>query len=113
MAVKENLNPLKMLLFSMGLMLIGGTVLLAVLIWEKAGEPAEAHTSTHEAADCAGGHVDLKGRGVIVDSTMEGQIMRVTLEKHEGKMETLMIDMCSGKIVGSLTIDSDAAVVEE
>jgi hypothetical protein len=105
MAAKENLNPLKTLVFSMGLLLIGGTVLLGTLVWKKI---AAETSGLHATADCPGGNVDLKGRGTMVDSVVDGHTMRVTLEKNNGKNEMVMIDICSGKIIGSLTLDTDA-----
>jgi hypothetical protein len=107
MAAKENLNSIKMLVFSMGLVLVGAIVLLGGLVWKKVG------SDTSIAADCAGGHVNLKGHGMVVDSGFDGSTLRVTFEKKEGESETMLIDICTGKITGSLTLDTDAAVVEE
>jgi len=107
MAAKENLNSLKMLVFSMGVILIGAIVLLAGLVWKRVG------SDTSVAADCAGGHVNLKGHGMLVDSGFDGTTLRVTMEKTEGQSETMLIDICTGKITGTLTLDTDAAVVEE
>lgn len=107
MAAKENLNSLKMLVFSMGLILIGAIVLLAGLVWKRVGGEDNPTTA------CAGGHVNLKGHGMVVDSGFDGTTLRVTMEKTEGQSETLLIDICTGKITGTLTLDTDAAVVEE
>ena len=107
---QENLKPLKILVFSMGLLLLGGTVLLMGLVWKKvaAGEAGAALS-----AGCPGGNVDLKGRGSIVDSTMEGRSMRVLLEKGDNHRELVTIDMCSGKVVSALAIESDPAPTAE
>jgi len=105
MAAKENLNSLKMLVFSLGLILVGAIVLLGGLVWKRTADTA--------AADCAGGHVNLKGHGMVVDSGFDGTTLRVTMEKTEGQSETMLIDICTGKITGTLTLDTDAAVVEE
>jgi len=106
MAAKENLNSLKMLVFSLGLILIGAIVLLAGLVWKRVGTDSVV-------ADCAGGHVNLKGHGMVVDSGFDGTTMRVTMEKTEGQSEIMLIDICTGKITGTLTLDTDAAVVVE
>ena len=114
MAPKENLKPLKMLVFSMGLLLVGGTVLLGALVWQKVStEKSAEKSSIHTMADCPGGHVDLKGHGVIVDSTIDGHTMHLILEKTESKSELMMIDICSGKIIGALTIDSDTDIISK
>ena len=44
---------------------------------------------------------------------MEGNIMRVLFEKQTGQSEVVMVDMCSGKILGTLQIDTDATLVQE
>ncbi|MDE3060762.1 MAG: hypothetical protein KGJ06_07110 [Pseudomonadota bacterium] len=105
MATKENLTPLKTLVFSMGIVLIAGAVLLMVLIGRKMAEPRQA--------DCPGGQVDLQGRGIMVDSAVEGQTMRVTLQKNEGHTEIVLIDICTGAVSGALTLKTDKASAEE
>lgn len=88
-----------MLVISLGLMLIGGTLLLAVGLWHKS-------FNASEPAACPGGKVDLTGRGHIVDSAAEGQKLRITLEKDGGE-EVVTIDLCSGEILSSLSIQAD------
>jgi hypothetical protein len=108
MVAKENLNSLKMLVFSLGLILVGAIVLLAGLVWKRTADtPALA-----ALADCSGGHVNLKGHGMLVDTGFEEKTMRVTMEKAEGQSEIMLIDICSGKIMTTLTLETDAAVVE-
>lgn len=87
-----------MLVISLGLMLIGGTLLLAVGLWHK--------MFNAETAACSGGTVDLTGRGRIVDSVVEGKIVRVILEK-EGGDEVVTLDLCTGKILSALSIVAD------
>ena len=60
-------------------------------------------------AECAGGEVDLKGHGLIVDSVLDGHSMRITMEKPDGRNELSMVDICTGKVTGTLVIDSDPA----
>lgn len=90
-----------MLVISLGLMLVGGTLLLAVGLWHKSFDMAET------AAACPGGRVDLKGRGAIVETAVDGGNLRVTLEKKGGGVEIVTIDLCNGKVAGSLTLESD------
>ena len=108
MAAKENLNSLKMLVFSLGLILVGAIVLLAGLVWKRTADTPVVTTT----ADCPGGHVNLKGHGMLIDSGFEEKTMRVTMEKSEGQSEVMLIDVCTGKVLTTLTLESDAAVVE-
>lgn len=104
MAPKENLKPLKLLVFSMGLVLIGGTILIAGMVFKKISSETSSLTE-----ECAGGTVNLTGRGIITESRQDGPVLRLTLESRPGRMELLTLDSCTGKTLSSLTIDSDAA----
>ncbi len=104
MASKENANPLKILVISKGFLLIGGTVLLMAVVWKKVSmEDAKARTS----AECVGGKLDLTRRGKIVNQLIDNDIIRITLKKPSGQQETVSAQLCSGKILGSLVIESD------
>ncbi len=89
----------------MGILLLGGTLLLAAIVWKK--------VSTPTAETCPGGHIDLKGRGMITESTLDGEILRLTLGKQNGRSEFVLVDVCAGKILGGLTIDSDPTLISE
>ena len=102
MSTQENLKPLKMLVFSMGVLLLGGVVLLGALVIKKVNQEAFLHSP----GGCPGGKIDLKGHGAITSSTIEGHTMHLTLDS-KGQSETLLIDICSGKILTTLTIDRD------
>ena len=104
MSSKQNANPLKTLVISMGVLLIGGTVLLMAVVWKKVSQEA---MKAHAASECAGGKIDLTGRGKIVNRMTDGHIVRIELKKQAGQDETVSIDLCTGKIVGALVIDSD------
>ena len=97
-----------MLVFSLGLILIGIMVFVGGIMWKK----MNMESALSSGGDCTGAHVNLKGHGLIVDSGFEERTMRVTMEKTEGQSETILIDMCTGKILGTLTLETDAAVVE-
>jgi hypothetical protein len=95
---QENLKPLKTLVFSMGFLLIGGTVLLGVMTWKK--------LAARNAA-CVGGEIDLKGHGSIVSSQMDGRTIRLTLKKGAGKSEMVQVDSCTAKVISSVVIEAD------
>jgi len=101
---QQNANPLKTLVISMGVLLIGGTVLLFALVVKKvSAEAAKARA----AQECAGGKVDLSGHGKIISSAMDGHIMRITLRKPPGHNETVSVDICTGKVIGTLVVETD------
>ncbi|NBX02829.1 MAG: hypothetical protein EBR02_01935 [Alphaproteobacteria bacterium] len=102
MSDKQSLSPLKTLVFSMGIVLIAGAVFISGGILKNfSASPAAL------SADCKGGQLDLTGRGMVVESRTEDQIMRLSLEKKPGSMEILTVDVCSGKILGSLQLNTD------
>lgn len=110
MAPKENLTALKTLVISMGFLLVGGTVLLAGIVWKKVSTEAAAHAS---ASICPGGSVNLRGKGAVIESSIEGQVMRVLTEKNEQKTDVYLIDLCKGTIISRLTLETDPAPVTE
>jgi hypothetical protein len=110
MSSKENLRPLKILVFSMGLLLIGGTVLLFGIILKKMSQEKNMPPVVQE---CKGGALDLKGRGLVMESKLENNVLRLTLEKGPGHTEMLTVDACSGEITSTLVIDSDASLPVE
>jgi hypothetical protein len=110
MAAKENLRPLKTLVFSMGALLLGGTVLLIGVAWQKAATHGKARV-------CEGGKIDLKGLGSVIDYKMDDQILRITLERQDKAGHTfndiVTVDSCSGKTLSTLTIETDPALNPE
>lgn len=103
---QENLTALKTLVFSMGLLLMACAAFTVGAIWSHAPK-------TESAFNCPGGHVSLKGRGIMIDSAVDGHVMRVTLQKGEDKNETVLLDLCTGKEIGSLSVETDAGTSEE
>ncbi len=106
---RENLTTVRTLVFSAVILLIGGTLFLMGLTWKRVTNDSDPRLS----GNCPGGVIDLKGHGMIVDTTVDGQIMRLSLEKREGKSETVLIDMCSGRVVTNLLIEAYQAIVSE
>src|SRR5262245_57711541 len=100
MSSEHHIKGLKLLVLSLGLLFIGGAVLIGVLVVKKARQMRNADMLS--SAECPGGEIDLKGRGIIVESRTEDQLLRLTLEKQTGSNEIITIDTCTGKIIGSL-----------
>ncbi len=88
----------------MGFVLVGGTIMLMGVVWKKVS--AET-TKMRLGAECAGGKVDLKGRGHVSNTLIEKNIMRVTLVKGTGGMEVVSMDVCTGHVMGSLELETD------
>ncbi len=107
MAAKENLKALKTLVISMGFLLVGGTILLGGIVWKKVA--AESSESAH-AAECTGGNVDLRGHGMVIETTVDGQTMRITTEEKDGKTDTYLVDMCHGNVITHLSLQTDATM---
>ncbi len=101
MSDKQSLTPLKTLVFSMGIVLIAGSVFISGTVWKSFSGNAAL------SGDCKGGQLDLSGRGVVMESRTEDQIMRLSLEKKPGHMEIITVDVCSGNILGSLQLTTD------
>jgi hypothetical protein len=104
-APQENLKPLKMLVFSMGLIMIGGTVMLVAMVWKKVNADANG---TSAAYACAGGEADLAGRGQVLELSRDGKVMYVTLQKDAQHVEVATVDLCSAKVKSSLMLVVDA-----
>ncbi len=88
-----------MLVISMGVLLIAGTMAVGVLAWKKGFSAAPV-------SNCIGGTVDLKGRGTIISSQIEGNKLRLTLKKEAFKTEIVTLDLCTGKTLGTLTLET-------
>jgi hypothetical protein len=104
MSSKENLRPLKILVFSMGLLLVGGTVLLFGIALKK--------MSGGEGA-CKGGSVDLKGRGPLLERELQDGVLRLTFEPVPGRSETVTVDACRGAVTGELVIETDPGAPQD
>lgn len=111
MSSKENTAPLKILVFSLGLLLLGGIALLFALAYGKMSAPQGA--APVAAQECKGGKLDLRGRGMVMESKREGDILRLMLEKGPGQTQMLSINICTGQVTGELIIESDASLPVE
>jgi hypothetical protein len=105
MPTEHHVKALKLLVVSLGLLLIGGAILLGGMVWKKVN--LMRNTDMLDASVCPGGEVNLTGRGIIIESRTEDQLLRLTLEKQPGTNEILTIDTCTGKIIGTLKLATD------
>lgn len=108
MVTEHHLKALKLLVVSLGLILIGGSVILGTVMWKKV--KVMRNTDMLSSSECAGGELDLRGRGMIIESRTEDQLLRLTLETRPGQDEILTIDTCTGKIVGTLKVQTDPSI---
>lgn len=106
---ERNLTALKTLVISMGVVLVVGFLVVGIAIgvnMKADGLLPMAHKGALPA-QCPGGAVDLKGRGQIVDTAVEGSTIRFAIAKPSGELEMIHIDICTGKELSSLRITTD------
>ena len=112
MALDGPSPALKALVYGMGALLIGGTLLLAVLIAQKTGESISGDEMREEAgaASCTGTQIDLKGRGVLRHAKLEGRKVTLWFEAADGMHHLVVADSCSGAVVREVMVEADTAV---
>ncbi|NBO18914.1 MAG: hypothetical protein EBV03_06760 [Proteobacteria bacterium] len=89
----------------MGIVLMGGTVVLAGLVWKKVSADTSGTAAVHSG--CAGGDANLKGRGQVVATQIDGSKLRLTLVQASS-MELVTLDVCSGKEMGAVKVQVDS-----
>lgn len=107
----KNPNAFKTLVISMGIMLVVGALVVAAAIGLKmqtATPSAVVAAKSALPSPCPGGAVDLKGRGHIVDTSIEGSTLRLAFAREGGQLEMVHIDICSGKELSALKITTDS-----
>jgi hypothetical protein len=97
MAHPPNLLPLKVLVISLGFVLIGGTVFLFAAIAGKAGHDLKI------ARACPDVTLNLAGKGAVQGITPQGDTVQVTLVT-QGQTKLLTVDRCTGKLEQTLTV---------
>ncbi|MFO0389716.1 MAG: hypothetical protein ACK502_08390 [Alphaproteobacteria bacterium] len=90
-------------------------IILAILVVFIAAVAALAIVGFKQrAAECPGGKVDLKGMGEIIDYKSDNGVLRLRLKKPNSEdTEVVLVDECTGRIKGSLTIDDNALKLPE
>ena len=98
---------LKLVVISMGLVLIGGTILLFVLAFkkinDKVGDPAKAHIP-REYRDCGEHELALGAGEEITHVEFDGVIARLVVERPDGGVAIRMVQACTGDLLSNLTI---------
>jgi hypothetical protein len=110
----KNLNALKTLVISMGVVLILGFVTVGAAVWMKMKASPSGMVASNNGvgaknafpSECAGGEIDVKGRGQLVDTSVDGAVMRMAFTKGD-QLELVHFDVCSGREIGSLKIHTD------
>lgn len=95
----KSLTALKTLVISMGIVLVLGFLMVGASVWMKmkSGIPAS----------CALEPVNLKGRGHVVGTGIDGKNLRIILSHPDGALEVVQVDSCSGKELSTLKILTD------
>jgi len=92
---------------SLGLLLIGGTILLFVLafkkISDKAVEPVNAHIPK-EYRQCGEHKITLQAGEVVESMDFDGVVARLVIELPEGGKAIRMVHVCSGEVLGNLQL---------
>jgi hypothetical protein len=97
MSKPANLFPLKLIVISLGFLLVGGTIFVFAAIASKVGKTA--------TISCKGAIVDfhLAGKAHITNIVPETNSLIITLAKDDST-QVITVDRCSGAITQSLII---------
>jgi hypothetical protein len=98
MANPPNLLPLKVLVISLGLILVGGTVFLLATIAGKASKDLPVSECKDATA-----HLNAKGKNNIGSITVQGDNVVITMTT-ESKIEVVTVDRCNGKVLQTLSV---------
>lgn len=99
-------RALKMVVISMGLVLIGGTILLFVLVFNKMtnkDESGEIHVP-RAYRHCEQTDVPLSIGETVKRIEFDGMVARVITELPQGSTSLKLVHSCSGELLGSVTL---------
>lgn len=98
---KENLGPLKFLVISMGVVLIGGFVFLFAALTGKAGDAL-----SRRGRCAAEATVDLTKFGNPATTVWKGDQLRVMIvdPSTENSYRLVTVDTCAGKLISNVTV---------
>ena len=99
MAQQPSLLPLKIIVISLGVLLVGGTIVLFATIASKAGKDVAGAHCTKDATL----KLNVKGKTNISSITPVGDTVQISLTT-EKDIEVLTVDRCSGKLLQTLSI---------
>lgn len=106
---EDSNRVLRWVVISMGFVLLGGTVLLFVLAFQKIRDKAaqaEHKTIPKDYRECGHHRLTLQKGETVQDILWEGPIARVTTRQKGGATVLRMVQSCTGQELGSLTIDA-------
>jgi len=109
MAEQDNLRALKTVVISLGVLLLLGSALLIGLVVHKLGSRGAGTQLAVE--DCEANEIDLRGRGELMDTTLEGGTVRMMFADDDDDADrttVVTLDSCSGEVLSDLTVLSDA-----
>ncbi|MBN66147.1 MAG: hypothetical protein CMM94_01070 [Rickettsiales bacterium] len=94
---------------SLGVILIGGTILLFVLIFQKMQDKQSEEgkilaSLPREYRACQDADILVPAGGFIRDMSFEGKMLRVMVDMDSDERITMLIDSCTGKVVNTLRI---------
>lgn len=113
MATSDGPSPaLKLIVYSMGIALVGGMILLAVLVMQKLkdgtllakDQEAAEVVEMPLAASCNHTQIDMQGRGALQHAELEGQKLSLWFEAAPGQHQLVVVDSCSGALVREVDI---------
>jgi len=104
---QDSNRGLKLVVISLGLLLIGGTILLFVLafkkISDKAVEPVNAHIPK-EYRQCGEHKITLQSGEAIESIDFDGVVARLVIESPDGGKAIRAVHLCSGEVLGNLML---------
>lgn len=95
------------MVLSLGLLLIGGTILLFVLVAKKIANPPSPDkqiSAPREYRHC-GEHELALGDGEVLHSiSYDGPVARLRTAAADGSAQIRLVQLCSGEVLGRVTI---------
>jgi len=104
---QDSNRGLKLVVLSLGLLLIGGTLLLFVLVFKKITskpvEPTNAHIP-REYRQCGEHKMMLQAGEVIETIDFDGVVARLVIELPDGGKAIRAVQICSGETLSNLVV---------
>lgn len=96
---KTGLAALRIIVISMGIVLIGGCILLFVALYQK----TQNGTSSAAEDSCVGAKLNI-GSGKVKDMIKEEQYVTLLIEHSSGEQSVSVIDLCNGSLHSRITL---------
>jgi hypothetical protein len=96
---------LKFTVYSLGAILIGGTLLLGGLIYQRNKNPLPTEAVTTSSGKCSTAPLTLNTDAPIASTSQNGEIVTMLTEKNGGgDQQLILINYCSGEVLRRITI---------